>query len=324
MSIRVAVVGAAGRMGRTVCEAVGAAEDMELVAELDAGDAITRESLGGAEVAVEFSVPGAAEANALAILDSGADAVVGTTGWTDEALERVRARAEKTGRSAVIAPNYALSAVLAMSFAERAAPFFESVEVIEMHHPDKADAPSGTAISTASRTARARAAAGVSPGPDATETDPFGARGADYDGVRVHAVRLRGLNAHEQILLGNPGEQLVVRQDSFDRASFMGSRPSWDCERRRASPTPAFAAPSGTRGRLAGRAQIAVCQQCSVTIVCPTSIFLRAPAGPKPAAERKAVRASSSARAHVWTRCAPRSRAASTRADRRREPCPCL
>jgi len=130
-------------MGRTVCEAVGAAEDMELVAELDAGDAITRESLGGAEVAVEFSVPGAAEANALAILDSGADAVVGTTGWTDEALERVRARAEKTGRSAVIAPNYALSAVLAMSFAERAAPFFESVEVIEMHHPDKADAPSG-------------------------------------------------------------------------------------------------------------------------------------------------------------------------------------
>ena len=216
MSIRVAVVGAAGRMGRTVCEAVGAAEDMELVAELDAGDAITRESLGGAEVAVEFSVPGAAEANALAILDSGADAVVGTTGWTDEALERVRARAEKTGRSAVIAPNYALSAVLAMSFAERAAPFFESVEVIEMHHPDKADAPSGTAISTASRIA-----AGVSPGPDATETDPFGARGADYDGVRVHAVRLRGLNAHEQILLGNPGEQLVVRQDSFDRASFM-------------------------------------------------------------------------------------------------------
>ena len=207
MSIRVAVVGAAGRMGRTVCEAVGAAEDMELVAELDAGDAITRESLGGAEVAVEFSVPGAAEANALAILDSGADAVVGTTGWTDEALERVRARAEKTGRSAVIAPNYALSAVLAMSFAERAAPFFESVEVIEMHHPDKADAPSGTAISTASRIARARAAAGVSPGPDATE--------------RVHAVRLRGLNAHEQILLGNPGEQLVVRQDSFDRASFM-------------------------------------------------------------------------------------------------------
>ena len=187
MSIRVAVVGAAGRMGRTVCEAVGAAEDMELVAELDAGDAITRESLGGAEVAVEFSVPGAAEANALAILDSGADAVVGTTGWTDEALERVRARAEKTGRSAVIAPNYALSAVLAMSFAERAAPFFESVEVIEMHHPDKADAPSGTAISTASRIARARAAAGVSPGPDATETDPFGARRAPARAQRARA-----------------------------------------------------------------------------------------------------------------------------------------
>ena len=340
MSIRVAVVGAAGRMGRTVCEAVGAAEDMELVAELDAGDAITRESLGGAEVAVEFSVPGAAEANALAILDSGADAVVGTTGWTDEALERVRARAEKTGRSAVIAPNYALSAVLAMSFAERAAPFFESVEVIEMHHPDKADAPSGTAISTASRIARARAAAGVSPGPDATETDPFGARGADYDGVRVHACA--GSTRTSRSSWATPASSWSSgKTPSTARASCPascwpcgpcedaeaspgGSRPSWDCERRRASPTPAFAAPSGTRGRLAGRAQIAVCQQCSVTIVCPTSIFLRAPAGPKPAAERKAVRASSSARAHVWTRCAPRSRAASTRADRRREPCPCL
>jgi dihydrodipicolinate reductase len=221
MTIKVAVVGAAGRMGATVCEAVEAAEDMELTARLDAGDPISSESLGGADVAVEFSVPAASEANTLAILEAGADAVVGTTGWTEESLGRVREAAERLGRSAVIAPNYALSAVLVMSFAEKAAPYFESVEVLEMHHPNKVDAPSGTAISTASRIAQARAEAGVPAGPDATQTDPDGARGARIDGVNVHAVRLRGLNAHEQVMLGNPGEQLVIRQDSFDRSSFM-------------------------------------------------------------------------------------------------------
>ena len=221
MTIKVAVVGAAGRMGATVCEAVEAAEDMELTARLDAGDPISSESLGGADVAVEFSVPSASEANTLAILEAGADAVVGTTGWTEESLGRVRETAERLGRSVVIAPNYALSAVLVMSFAEKAAPYFESVEVLEMHHPNKVDAPSGTAISTASRIAKARAEAGVPAGPDATQTDPDGARGAVVDGVHVHAVRLRGLTAHEEVVLGNPGEQLTIRTDSFDRASFM-------------------------------------------------------------------------------------------------------
>ncbi|MDO4888296.1 MAG: 4-hydroxy-tetrahydrodipicolinate reductase [Actinomycetaceae bacterium] len=221
MTIRVAVVGAAGRMGKTVCEAVEAAADMELVARLDEGDDIDARSLTGADVVVEFSVPSVTLGNVLKILQAGSDAVVGTTGWTDEALAQVADAAEKLGRSVIIAPNYALSAVLVMHFAEKAAPYFESVEIIEMHHPDKVDAPSGTAASTARRIVAARDGAGVGPGPDATESDPAGARGANLDGVHVHAVRLRGLNAHEQVLLGNPGEQMVIGQDSFDRKSFM-------------------------------------------------------------------------------------------------------
>ena len=221
MTINVAVVGALGRMGRTICAAVEDAPDLELVARLDIGDAIDARTLAGADVAIEFTVPATTEANVHALLEAGVDVVVGTTGWSDEALEGVRAKAEQAGRSAIIAPNYALSAVLVMSFAEKAAAYFESVEVIELHHPDKVDAPSGTAATTARRISQARRAACVAESPDATEIDPLGARGAEVDGVNVHAVRLRGLNAHEEVLLGNPGEQLVIRQDSFDRSSFM-------------------------------------------------------------------------------------------------------
>ena len=141
---RVAVIGASGRMGTAVVEAVGACADMEVVARLNAGDAISRESLGGAEVAVEFTSPASSEANVHALLDAGVDAVVGTTGWDDDAYARVRAHAEDAGRSVLIAPNFAIGAVLAMRFAQIAAPFFESAEVVEMHHPDKVDAPSGT------------------------------------------------------------------------------------------------------------------------------------------------------------------------------------
>ena len=219
--INVAVVGALGRMGRTVCSAVEDASDMNLVARIDVGDTIDSRSLEGADVAVEFTVPSTAEANVHALLEVGVDVVVGTTGWSEESLAGVRAKAEATGRSVIIAPNYSLSAVLLMSFAEKAAPYFESVEVIELHHPDKVDAPSGTAATTAQRIGAARANHHVSQSPDATETDPLGARGARIDGVSVHAVRLRGLNAHEEVLLGNPGEQMVIRQDSFDRSSFM-------------------------------------------------------------------------------------------------------
>jgi 4-hydroxy-tetrahydrodipicolinate reductase len=220
--IRVAVLGAQGRMGRTVCEAVAAAPDLELVARLDAGDDVTSLTSGSVDVAVDFTVPGATEANVHALVEAGIHAVVGTTGWTDESRTRVREHLERAGGDVgvLLAPNFGLSAVLAMRFAAQAARYFESVEVIELHHPEKVDAPSGTARHTATAIAAARAAAGLGAAPDATETG-WDARGADVDGVRVHAVRLRGLVAHEEILLGNPGEQLVIRQDSFDRASFM-------------------------------------------------------------------------------------------------------
>lgn len=218
--IKVAVIGAQGRMGATVVDAVNAAPDTELVAALDAGEDITAQSLNGAEVAVEFTVPSASQANVAALIDASVNVVVGTTGWTDDALAAVDEQARNAGVGVLIAPNFSLSAVLAMNFAEKAAALFESVEVIEYHHPDKVDSPSGTALNTAKRIAAARSAAGLSASPDATESD-LGARGADVDGVHVHAIRLRGLNAHEEILLGNPGEQLVIRQDSFDRISFM-------------------------------------------------------------------------------------------------------
>ena len=219
--IRVAVTGAKGRMGSTVVAAVTGAPDMEVVAQLDAGDPITKKTVNGAQVAVDFSVPGVTEANVHALLDAGVDVVVGTTGWTEESYARVRTHAEEAGRAVLIAPNFAMGAVLAMKFAAMAAPYFESAEVIEMHHPGKVDAPSGTAVATARGIARARAEAGLGDMPAATEMDELGSRGGRVDGVPVHAVRLRGLTASEEILLGNEGEQLVIRTDSFDRVSFM-------------------------------------------------------------------------------------------------------
>jgi 4-hydroxy-tetrahydrodipicolinate reductase len=217
---KVAVIGAAGRMGREVCRAVDAADDLELVTRLDAGDDLG--DLGGAEVAVEFSVPSASLGNVLQCVERGVHVVVGTTGWNDEKLAEVRsALGSRTGVGVLVAPNFAIGAVLMMAFARQAARFYESVEVIELHHPDKVDAPSGTAARTAALVSRARQDAGLPPVPDATTTDPGGARGADVDGVRVHAVRLRGLVAHQEVLFGAVGEQLTVRHDSFDRASFM-------------------------------------------------------------------------------------------------------
>ncbi|WP_029288888.1 4-hydroxy-tetrahydrodipicolinate reductase [Cellulomonas sp. HZM] len=218
--IKVAVLGAAGRMGSTVVKAVQGADDLELVATLDAGDDLS--AAAGADVAVDFTVPAVTEQNVHALVDAGVHVVVGTTGWDEAALVRVRDHlADRPGVGVLVAPNFALGAVLAMSFAARAARWFESVEVVELHHPDKVDAPSGTARHTAQAIASARAAAGVAPSPDATTQTLDGARGADVDGVRVHAVRLRGLVAHEEILLGNAGEQLTIRHDSFDRVSFM-------------------------------------------------------------------------------------------------------
>ncbi|MDT0166304.1 4-hydroxy-tetrahydrodipicolinate reductase [Actinotalea sp. AC32] len=219
-SIKVAVLGAGGRMGRTVCDAVDASPGLELVARLTRDDDVA--GAAGADVAVDFTVPSVTEANVHALVDLGVHAVVGTTGWDADSLARVERRlAARPTVGVLVAPNFALGAVLAMVFAAKAARWFESVEVVELHHPDKVDAPSGTARHTAAAVARARRDAGLGPGPDATTQSLDGARGAVVDGVHVHAVRLRGLVAHEEILLGNPGEQLTIRHDSFDRVSFM-------------------------------------------------------------------------------------------------------
>lgn len=218
--IAVAVVGAAGRMGSEVCRAVEAAPDLELAGRYDVGDDLG--AVGGAAVAVDFTVPDATLGNVLRLVEAGVHVVVGTTGWTEDRLDQVRAAlADRPHTGVLIAPNFAIGAILLLRFAEQAARFYESAEVVELHHPDKVDAPSGTALRTARGIAAARARAGLAAPPDATTTDPLGARGADIDGVHVHAVRLRGLVAHEEILFGGPGEQLTLRHDSFDRASFM-------------------------------------------------------------------------------------------------------
>ncbi|MBN2176157.1 MAG: 4-hydroxy-tetrahydrodipicolinate reductase [Demequinaceae bacterium] len=220
--IKVAVIGAAGRMGATVVRAVEDAPDLELAAALDMDDDVAAATAAGATVAVEFTVPSSTEANVHALLEAGLHVVSGTSGWTEDAIERVRDRLMSApGLGVLIAPNFALGAVLALRFAEMAAPYFESAEVIELHHPDKIDAPSGTARSTAHRIASSRTAVGLGPMPDATASSLEGARGASVDGIPVHSVRLRGLVAHEEILFGNPGEILTLRHDSLDRASFM-------------------------------------------------------------------------------------------------------
>ena len=220
--INVAVLGASGRMGGAVVRAVDGADDLALVAALDMDDDIAAAARAKAHVAVDFTVPAASEANVHALIDAGIHAVVGTSGWTADAMDRVREHlTERPDLGVLIAPNFALGAVLAMRFSAAASRYFESVEILELHHPDKIDAPSGTAVHTAAGIAAARAAAGVGPSPDATTHDPDGARGALVDGVRVHAVRLRGLVAHQEILMGNAGEQFTIRHDSFDRVSFM-------------------------------------------------------------------------------------------------------
>ncbi|WP_136609869.1 4-hydroxy-tetrahydrodipicolinate reductase [Sinomonas albida] len=218
----VAVLGANGRMGSEAVKAVEAAPDLELVAALGRGDSLDAMVDAGARYVVDLTVPDSTEANVRFAVEHGMHAVVGTTGWTTDRLDSLRALlAEHPQTGVLIAPNFALGSVLASAFAAKAARYFESVEIIELHHPDKVDAPSGTAVRTAQLVAASRAEAGVAPSPDATRTTLDGARGADVDGVRVHAVRLRGLVAHQEVLLGGPGEQLTIRHDSFDRASFM-------------------------------------------------------------------------------------------------------
>lgn len=217
---RVAVIGANGRMGSQACQAVEAAEDLELVGRYGRGDDLG--DLGGAQVAVDLTVPDSSPEVVAHCVDRGVSVVVGTTGWDDARLDDLRARlADHPDVGVLIAPNFAIGAILMMRFAAQAARFYESVEIVELHHPAKVDAPSGTAARTARLVADARREAGLNEVPDATTQDPDGARGARVDGIPVHSVRLRGLVAHQEVLLGNPGEMLTIRHDSFDRESFM-------------------------------------------------------------------------------------------------------
>ncbi|MET9107763.1 4-hydroxy-tetrahydrodipicolinate reductase [Streptomyces zhihengii] len=220
--LRVAVLGAKGRIGSEAVRAVEAADDMELVGALGRGDKLESLVDSGAEVVVELTTPASVMGNLDFCVRHGIHAVVGTTGWTDERLAQLdTSLAASPGTGVLIAPNFSIGAVLTMAFAQQAARYFESVEVVELHHPNKVDAPSGTATRTAQLIAAARAEAGLAAQPDATVTALDGARGADVDGVPVHAVRLRGLLAHQEVLLGGEGETLTIRHDSLHHSSFM-------------------------------------------------------------------------------------------------------
>lgn len=221
MGIKVGVLGAKGRVGQAIVEGVNAADDLELVAEIGRDTPLQELVDSGAEVVVDFTQPGVVMDNLKFVVEHGIHAVVGTTGFDAERLAKVEEWTKADGAGHVlIAPNFAISAVLTMTLAKQAAKFFETAEVIEFHHPTKLDAPSGTAIHTAQGIADARKEAGLGAMPDATEQSLEGARGADVDGVPVHAVRMRGMVAHEEVIFGAQGQSLTIRQDSYDRSSF--------------------------------------------------------------------------------------------------------
>ena len=217
--IKVGVLGALGKVGSEICKAVDAADDLELVARIDAGDDLHELRASGAEV-VDFTHPDVVMDNLAFCVEHGIHAVVGTTGFDETRLDALRALTGGTDIGVLVAPNFSIGAVLMMRFAAQAAPYFDSVEIVEMHHPTKADAPSGTARRTAELVAEARREAGCEPMPDATSQTLEGARGATVDGVPVHALRIKGAVAHQEVVLGELGETLRIRHDSMDRAGF--------------------------------------------------------------------------------------------------------
>jgi 4-hydroxy-tetrahydrodipicolinate reductase len=220
--INVGVLGARGRMGTEVVKAVNAADDLELVAMVDDGDWLFNVADAGAQVVVDFTRPDVVMDNIRFCIDQNIHCVVGTTGFDEERLATIAQwLGPKPDLGVVIAPNFGIGAVLLMKFSQEAARFFPSVEIVELHHPNKVDAPSGTAARTARLVAAARRAAGLPDAPDATTDSLPGARGADVEGIPVHSVRLTGLVAHQEVLLGAAGETLTLRHDSYDRASFM-------------------------------------------------------------------------------------------------------
>ncbi|GAB3233870.1 4-hydroxy-tetrahydrodipicolinate reductase [Mycolicibacterium hippocampi] len=218
--MRVGVLGAHGKVGATMVQAVQDADDLTFSAGVDADQSLSVLVEADTEVVIDFTHPSVVMDNLKFLIDNGIHAVIGTTGFTDERIAEVKGwLTAKPEVAVLIAPNFAIGAVLSMHFAQQAARFFESVEVIELHHPHKADAPSGTAARTAKLIAAARK--GLPPNPDATSTGLDGARGADVDGVPVHSVRLAGLVAHQEVLFGTQGETLTIRHDSMDRTSFV-------------------------------------------------------------------------------------------------------
>jgi 4-hydroxy-tetrahydrodipicolinate reductase len=219
--IKVAVIGARGRMGSEVVKAVNEAKDLELVAQLDLGDSLDALLTSGAAVAVDFTTPDSVMANLEFLISHNINAVVGTTGFDDARIAKIKAALANSKSGVLIAPNFAIGAVLMMEFATKAAKYFESAEIIELHHPNKVDAPSGTAARTAELMSAARKEAGLPAMPDATSTSLAGARGATVGDIPVHSVRVRGLVAHQEVLLGGIGETLSIRHDSIDRVGFM-------------------------------------------------------------------------------------------------------
>jgi len=220
--INVGVLGANGRMGSEVVKAVSSAQGLALVATLDIGDPLDKLATSGAQVVVDFTTPDAVMENLEYLIKAGVNAVVGTTGFDEKKIEKVQSLLKDHPKVGVlIAPNFAIGAVLMMEFAEKAARYFESAEIVELHHPDKVDAPSGTAARTAQLMTDARKGAGLAMMPDATTSAIDGARGAIVGDIPVHSIRARGLVAHQEVLFGGLGETLTIRHDSLDRAGFM-------------------------------------------------------------------------------------------------------
>jgi len=219
--IKVGVLGARGRMGSEVVKAVTEAADLELVAALDLGDSLDALVANGAQVVVDFTTPDSVMANLEFLLSHNIHAVIGTTGFDDARIAKIKSLLSTSKSGVLIAPNFAIGAVLMMEFATKAAKYFESAEIIELHHPNKVDAPSGTAARTAELMSKSRKEAGLAAMPDATSTTLDGARGATVGDIPVHSVRLRGLVAHQEVLLGGIGETLSIRHDSIDRVGFM-------------------------------------------------------------------------------------------------------
>lgn len=220
MAIKIAVLGAKGRMGKEVCRAINSEKDLELFASIDLDDSI--DQMRGADVMVDFTTPDSVMKNIDMAISLGIHCVIGTTGFTNERLTEIeRLLSSNKNVGVLVAPNFGLGAVLMMQFAATAARFFESAEIIELHHPEKVDAPSGTASRTAEIISAARSEANLGSMPDQTAKSLDGARGAKVSGIPIHSVRLRGLVAHQEVLFGDKGELLTIRHDSLDRQGFM-------------------------------------------------------------------------------------------------------